>query len=128
MCIRDREKMVPRSPLNVSESLPVSPISTSSEAANAFAASRSASAGIEASAEPDVEPVSYTHLDVYKRQASMAVMKAALTRWSSSCRNAAAVVPPGEVTCSRRTVGCDPDSISSFAEPYICLLYTSRCV
>ena len=44
-------------------------------------------------------------------------MNAARTLWSSSCRTAAAVVPPGEVTRSRSTVGCSPVSRSSLAEP-----------
>ena len=44
-------------------------------------------------------------------------MNAARTLWSSSWRMAAAVVPPGEVTRSRSTVGCSPVSRSSFADP-----------
>ena len=46
----------------------------------------------------------------------MAPMNAARTLWSSSWRTAAAVVPPGEVTRSRSTVGCSPVSRSSLAE------------
>ena len=57
--------------------------------------------------------VSYTHLDVYKRQ----VMNAARTLWSSSCRTAAIVVPPGDETRSRNTVGCSPVSRSMVAAP-----------
>src|SRR5262245_59401879 len=44
-------------------------------------------------------------------------MNAARTLWSSSWRTAAAVVPPGEVTRSRSTIGCSPVSRSIFAEP-----------
>ena len=40
------------------------------------------------------------------RAASRAARNAARTLWISSSRRAAAVVPPGEVTCSRSTVGC----------------------
>ena len=49
--------------------------------------------------------------------ASMAVTKAARTLWSSSWRRAATVVPPGELTCSRSTVGCSWVSRSIVAAP-----------
>lgn len=47
----------------------------------------------------------------------MAPRNAARTLWSSSTLTAAAVVPPGEVTRSRSTVGCSPVSRSIVAEP-----------
>ena len=49
--------------------------------------------------------------------ASMAVSSAARTRWFSSSRMAAMVVPPGQVTASRRVTGCSPESRSMVAAP-----------
>lgn len=49
--------------------------------------------------------------------ASIAVSSAARTRWFSSSRMAAIVVPPGDVTASRRITGCSPESRSIVAAP-----------
>ena len=51
------------------------------------------------------------------RAASIAARKAARTPWFSSSRMAAAVVPPGEVTASRKMTGCYPESRSIVAAP-----------
>ena len=51
------------------------------------------------------------------RAASIAAMNEACTRRSSSCRTAATVVPAGELTFSRSTVGCSPVSRSIAAAP-----------
>ena len=58
-------------------------------------------------------PVSYTHLDVYKRQASLTVQRRRVAQQSTSDRLAA---PPRPSTI-RALTGSSP-----------CLLYTSRCV
>ena len=44
-------------------------------------------------------------------------MNAARTLWSSRVRRAATVVPPGDVTFSRSTLGCSPVSRSIVAAP-----------
>ena len=57
------------------------------------------------------KPVSYTHLDVYKRQVSNYVYD---NRWQK----------PGDITDVPKFVAGD----NSGAETNSCLLYTSRCV
>ena len=51
------------------------------------------------------------------RAASMAARNAARTPWFSSSLIAEIVVPPGEVTASRRITGCSPESRSMVAAP-----------
>ena len=63
------------------------------------------------------EPVSYTHLDVYKRQVR--------TVWPGGFLHGQ-ISPSGQ----RRSVpeGCHCQSIGGRTSDYYCLLYTSRCV
>jgi hypothetical protein len=56
----------------------------------------------------------------------MAARNAALTPCFSSSRIAEMVVPPGEVTASRRITGCSPDSRSMVAAPYTAWVTISR--
>ena len=57
-----------------------------------------------------MKPVSYTHLDVYKRQALDGVVKGRISSLSISQRDAAAT------------------ALSLYKNEDTCLLYTSRCV
>ena len=71
-------------------------------------------------------PVSYTHLDVYKRQTTefpkppVVAVEAALV--PANPELIAAAVPPPAINASAQ-VGNVPKSVN-----WLCLLYTSRCV
>ena len=64
--------------------------------------------------DPYINPVSYTHLDVYKRQVEEFMRLASQVR--------VAGILSGKVGIFHLHVGTCPDPL------YICLLYTSRCV
>ena len=83
--------------------------------ANAGYMRRRPRGGVRRGTSEDQEPSASSR--ERSRAASIAARKAARTLWISSSRSAEAVVPPGEVTCSRRTTGWVPVSRSILAEP-----------
>ena len=69
-------------------------------------------------------PVSYTHLDVYKRQIQEVVVSSSRTMMSGTSTSAAPTTSLTTSFCTLAVLAALPD----MAPPSPCLLYTSRCV
>ena len=75
-------------------------------------------------------PVSYTHLDVYKRQPCICAWRA-MTK-SINCFSVNSPCSLSKAVCRRfcriNKLANSPFSCFARPKPYSCLLYTSRCV
>ena len=83
--------------------------------------------------EKDIESVSYTHLDVYKRQGRAAKRLSELTgRKASTIHRLLEVDYTGGVVSfihnDKNLLKCDVVILDEMSMVDVCLLYTSRCV